>query len=191
MIKNYLQNLCRTVLVISIISGTQLSANELDLRLNDEAIHVNYLATNNKTMFGLGYFYKDSSSSVNILNTDLHAKGQTAIGNLPMTIGIGLQGNFFKKDDFKGSALGLGGSVRINIPEAVGLSIETALHYSPEVLSFGEADEFKRFRVQANYHIIQNADISAGYHYINVGNEDTKSNNTLESGLFLGMKLKF
>jgi len=173
------------------ISGTQLSANELDLRINEHAVNVNYLATNNTTMFGLGYFYKDSSSSINILNTDLHAKGQTAIGNLPMTIGIGLQGNFFKKEDFQGSALGLGGSARINIPEAVGLSIETAIHYSPEVLSFGEADEFKRFRLQANYHIIQNADISAGYHYINAGNENTNSNHTFESGLFLGMKLKF
>jgi hypothetical protein len=179
------------MLVFFVISSTQLSANELDLRLNDDAIHVNYLATNNKTMFGLGYFYKDSNSPVNIINTDLHAKGQTAIGNLPMTIGIGFQGNFFKKDHFKGSALGLGGSVRINIPEAVGLSIETALHYSPEVLSFGDSDEFRRFRVQANYHIIQNADISAGYHYINVGSEDTKSNHTIESGVFLGMKLKF
>lgn len=191
MIKNCQQNLCRTMLVFSIISCAQLSANEFDLRLNDDAVHVNYLATNNKTMFGLGYFYKESNSSINILNTDLHAKGQTAIGNLPMTIGIGLQGNFFKQDTFKGSALGLGGSIRINIPEAIGLSIETALHYAPEVLSFGEADEFRRFRIQVNYHIIQNADISAGYHYINAGNEDTSSNDTFESGLFLGVRLKF
>ena len=183
--------LCRTTLCFLIFSGTQLTANELDLRISDDAIHANYAKTNDKTMFGLGYFYKDSSSSINILNTDLHARGQTAIGNLPMTIGIGFQGNIFKDDDFKGSALGLGGSVRINIPEAIGLSVETALHYAPEVLSFGEADEFRRFRVQANYHIIQNADISAGYHYLNVGNEDTHSNHTLESGLFIGMKLKF
>jgi len=186
-----LQNLYRSTLVFIIISGSQLAASELDLRINDDAIHANYVNTNNKTMFGLGYFYKDSSSSTNIVNTDLHAKGQTAIGNLPMTIGIGFQGNFFKKEDFKGSAVGLGGSLRINIPEVIGLSVETALHYAPKVLSFGDADEFRRFRVQANYHIIQNADISAGYHYLNVGNKDTNSNHTFESGLFLGMKLKF
>jgi len=187
----YLQNLCCTALVFFIISSAQLTASELDLRINDETIHGNYVTTNDKTMFGLGYFYKDSSSSTNIINTDLHANGQTAIGNLPMTIGIGFQGNFFKKEDFKGSAVGLGGTLRINIPEALGLSVETALHYAPEVLSFGDADEFRRFRVQANYHIIQNADISAGYHYLNAGNKDAKSNHTFESGLFLGMKLKF
>jgi len=179
------------MLVFFIISSAQLTANELDLRINDDAIHGNYVATNDKTIFGLGYFYKDSGSSTNIINTDLHAKGQTAIGNLPMTIGVGFQGNYFKKDDFKGSAVGLGGSLRINIPEALGLSVETALHYAPEVLSFGDADEFRRFRVQANYHIIQNADISAGYHYLNAGNEDTNSNHTFESGLFIGMKLRF
>lgn len=191
MINKNLNVLCRTTLFFLSFSSTQLIASELDLRISDDAIHANFTKTNDKTMFGLGYFYKDSNSSINILNTDLHARGQTAIGNLPMTIGVGFQGNIFKDDDFKGSALGLGGSVRINIPEAIGLSVETALHYAPEVLSFGEADEFRRFRVQANYHIIQNADISAGYHYLNAGNEDTHSNTTFESGLFIGMKLKF
>ncbi|MFT7186247.1 MAG: hypothetical protein ACI84K_001645 [Pseudohongiellaceae bacterium] len=186
-----LQNLCSSALVFFIISSTQLTANELDLRINDDAIHANYATANESTMFGLGYFYKESSSSTNIINTDLHAKGQTAIGNLPMTIGVGFQGNFFKKDHFRGSTVGLGGSLRINIPEALGLSIETALHYAPEVLSFGDADEFRRFRLQANYHIIQNADISVGYHYLNVGNEDINSNHTLESSVFIGMKLKF
>jgi hypothetical protein len=186
-----LQNLCRSSLVFFIICSAQLTANELDLRINDNSVHVNYAAANDSTMFGLGYFYKDSSASTNIINTDLHAKGQTAIGNLPMTIGIGFQGNFFKKNNFKGSAVGLGGSLRINIPEVVGLSVETALHYAPEVLSFGDADEFRRFSLQTNYHIIQNADISAGYQYLNAGHEDTNSNHTIESGLFIGMKLKF
>ena len=185
------QIIIRSLLVLFIISSTNLTASEVDLRINDEAIHANYAVTNEKMMFGLGYFYKNANSSINILNTDLHAKGQTAIGNLPMTVGIGFQGNFFKEEDFKGSTIGLGGSIRVNIPEAVGLSIESAAHYAPEVLSFSDANEFRRFRIQANYHIIQNADISLGYHYLNVGSEDGNSNHTLESGLFLGMKLKF
>ncbi len=140
--------------------------------------------------FGLGYFYKDANNSINILNADLHAKGQTAIGNFPTTVGIGFQGNAFKDGDFKGSAIGVGGSIRINIPSSPGLSIGSALHYAPNVLTFNDADKFKRFHLQINYRVIENADISVGYHYINVGIED-KNSHTLESGPFLGMKLKF
>jgi hypothetical protein len=191
MIKSCLQNLCSSTLVFFIISSAQLTANELDLRINDDSIHTNFTTANDSTMFGLGYFYKNDRSSTNIINTDLHAKGQTAIANLPMTVGIGFQGNFLKKNDFKGSAVGLGGSLRINIPDVIGLSVETELHYAPEVLSFGDANEFKRFSLQTNYRIIQNADISVGYQYINTGIEDTNSDHTLESGLFIGMKLKF
>ncbi len=180
------------MLFVFITSTSQfVAANELDLRISDDSIHGNYAVTNEKTVFGLGYFYKNDDSSINIINTDLHAKGQTAIGNLPMTVGIGFQGNFFKEDDFKGSTVGVGGTVRINIPEALGLSIESSLHYAPEVLSFGDANEFRRFRLQANYHIIENADISFGYHYLNVGIENVNMNHTFESGAFLGMKLKF
>lgn len=176
---------------ISVLS-TPLFANELDLRISDDSLHGNYSVNNRdaKVMFGLGYFYKNSDSSVNVINTDLHAKGQTALGNLPTTIGIGIQGNIFKEGEFKGSAIGVGGSVRVNIPETPGISIETALHYAPSVLSFSDADEFRRARLQLNYRIIENADISFGYHYLNAGVENGK-NHTLESGVFLGMKLKF
>ena len=170
-----------------------LQASEFDMRISDDAIHANYSVSNdaNSGQFGVGYFYKNEDEAINILNLDLHTKGQTAIANLPTTVGIGFQGNVFKEDELKGSAIGIGGSVRVNLPEVPGLSIETALHYAPEVLAFGDSDEFRRFRLQFNYRIIQNADLSVGYRYLNVGIEETDKNHTFESGAFLGVKLSF
>ena len=167
-------------------------ASEFDMRISDDAIHANYSVANSAGtgQFGLGYFYKNEDQAINILNLDLHTKGQTAIANLPTTVGIGFQANLFKEDEIKGSAIGIGGSVRVNLPEIPGLSIETALHYAPEVLAFGDSDEFRRFRLQVNYRIIENADLSLGYRYLNVGIEDA-DNHTFESGAFLGVKLAF
>jgi hypothetical protein len=169
------------------------SANEFDMRISDDAIHGNFsiFKEDSNAQFGLGYFYKNDDETINIMNIDLHTKGQTAIANLPTTVGIGFSANLFKEGNFKGSAVGIGGSVRVNIPEAPGLSIETALHYAPSVLSFGDSDEFRRFRLQINYRIIESADISLGYRYINVGVEETNDNHTFESGAFLGLKLSF
>lgn len=167
-------------------------ANEFDMRISDDAIHANYSVSNDRGngQFGAGYFYKNEDQAINILNLDLHTKGQTAIANLPTTVGIGFQANLFKEDELKGSAIGIGGSARVNIPESPGLSFETALHYAPEVLAFGDSDEFRRFRLQINYRIIENADLSLGYRYLNVGIEDA-DNHTFESGAFLGVKLAF
>tara|TARA_R110002167_G_scaffold67357_9_gene190392 strand:+ start:126 stop:752 length:627 start_codon:yes stop_codon:yes gene_type:complete len=180
--------LCSSTLILS-----SVSASEFDLRISDDAIHGNITITkeDSDAQFGAGYFYKNEDNAINIMNLDLHTKGQTAIANLPTTIGIGLQANLFKEEDFKGSAVGIGGSMRVNIPDAPGLSIETALHYAPKVLSFSDSDEFRRFRLQANYRIIESADISLGYRYLNVGVEDANKNHTFESGAFLGLKLSF
>ena len=192
--KSILANTLPISLILSASVATQTAlANEFDMRISDDAIHANYSVSNNANtgQFGLGYFYKNEDEAINILNLDLHTKGQTAIANLPTTVGIGFQGNVFKEDELKGSAIGIGGSVRVNLPEVPGLSIETALHYAPEVLAFGDSDEFRRFRFQFNYRIIENADLSIGYRYLNVGIEEADKNYTFESGAFLGVKLSF
>jgi len=177
--------------ILSSLSSVSF-ANELDLRISDDSLHGNYTLSNHdsKTVFGLGYFYKNDDNAINVVNADLHAKGQTAIGNLPTTVSMGFQGNFYKEEEFKGSAIGVGGTIRINIPSAPGISLESALHYAPKVLAFGDSDEFRRFRIQTNYRIIENADISIGYQYLNVGVEANGENHAFESGAFLGMKLK-
>jgi len=185
--------LVASLLTSSSIMCSSVSANEFDMRISDDAIHGNFsfFKKDSNAQFGLGYFYKDEDEAINVMNIDLHTKGQTAIANLPTTVGIGFSANLFKAGEFKGSAVGIGGSVRVNIPESPGLSIETALHYAPSVLAFGDSDEFRRFRLQMNYRIIESADISLGYRYLNVGHEKTNNNHTLESGAFLGLKLSF
>ena len=185
--------LFKITLISSLAAITSVNAhsNELDLRISNDWVHTNFTVSHpkSKSAFGLGYFYKDEDESINVANIDLHAKGQTAIGNLPTTVGIGFEGTYFKSGETKGSAVGIGGTVRVNLPDTPGLSIETALHYAPDVLSFSDADEFRRLRAHVNYRIIENADISIGYKYINVGIAESDQNVTLESGAFLGFKL--
>jgi len=168
------------------------TANDLDLRVSDDAIHGNLTLENDESTlgYGLGYFYKDSNEAINIVNVDLHTKGQTAISNMPTTVGIGIQGNYFKEDALKGSAIAIGGSVRVNLPDIPGTSIQTEAHYAPDVLAFGDADTYTRANVQMNYRIIRTADISAGYRYLNASLK-AGSHRTFESGFFVGIKMNF
>ncbi len=167
-------------------------ANELDFRISNDWVNAQYNLTHSesKSTVGFGYLYKDDDGSINVANIDLLAKGQTALANMPATIGIGLQGDYIKAGEFKASALAVGGTFRLNIPEAPGISVEAALFYAPDVIAFDDADELRRIRMQVNYRIIENADLSLGYKYINVGVKETGDNETIESGAFIGLRLK-
>ena len=162
------------------------------MRVSDDAIQANLAVSNmsEELLFGGGYFYKDEEEAINILDLDLHAQGRTAVGNLPSNVHLGMIASYMKEDAFKASAIALGGRININIPEAPGLSVETALHFAPDVLAFGDADAMTRAHVQANYRLIQSADISAGYRYLKAGVKEA-GHRTFESGMFLGLRLKF
>ena len=177
--------------IISLISIPTLSqASDATLRLSNDSVHgqVNSSNSASNTDFGAGYMYHEGSR--HIINVDLHAKGQTAVGNLPTTVGIGVQFTGYDTDNVEGGAIGLGGFTRMNVPEVPGLSFEGALHYAPSILSFSDSDNMTRLRIQANYRLIQTADVFAGYHYLNT-DIDGSSDVTLDEGLFVGMKLMF
>lgn len=177
--------------IIPLISmSTVAQANDATLRLSDDSVHGQVNLSNNTSNldFGAGYMYHEGSR--HIINLDLHTKGQTAIGNLPTTVGVGVQLTGYDDNDIEGAAVGLGGFARLNMPEVPGLSFEGALHYAPSILSFADSDDMTRLRIQANYRLIKTADVFAGYHYLNT-DVDGGSDLTLDEGIFIGMKLMF
>jgi len=168
------------------------TANELDLRITDESLNVNYSMESHESslVYGLGYFFKDSENSVSVGNIDLHSKGPIDIGNLEAIAGLGIQANLFKEGDIDGAAIGLGGTIRVKVLSTYDLWIESALHYAPDILAFSDSDDFLRFLIQIDYGVTENAYASLGFQSINTGIKGG-SNQALESSLFLGMKLKF
>lgn len=182
--------LSSSIILPLIAGGTLVQANDVSLRISDDSVHtqVNLSPNSAEIDFGAGYMYHEGSR--HIINLDVHAKGQTAIGNLPTTAGVGVQATGFDDNSIDGGALGLGGFARVNLPSVPGLAFEGALHYAPSILSFGDADDLTRVRAQVNYRVIQNADVFLGYHYLNTDLENG-ADVTLDKGIFAGMKLLF
>ncbi|MFD2229695.1 YfaZ family outer membrane protein [Alkalimarinus sediminis] len=183
--------LLATSIIVPLMAGSTLAnASDVSLRISNDSVHtqVNLSPNNSNIDLGAGYMYHEGSR--HIINLDLHAKGQTAIGNLPTTAGIGVQATGYDDKRIDGGALGLGGFARLNIPSVPGLAFEGALHYAPSILSFGDSDDLTRVRAQVNYRVIQNADVFLGYHYLNT-DLDGGSDVTLDKGIFAGMKLLF
>lgn len=167
-------------------------ASDLDFSLTNDSVkgQVNFFGSNNDIQLGAGYTYHEGSR--HIANIDFHAQGRTAIGNLPATAGIGLRATGWDDDRLDGGAVGIGGFTTLNVPSVPGLSFGGSLHYAPSILSFGDSDDMTSLELRGSYRVIRNAEIFAGYRYVNTeldlsGSPDVN----LDEGVVAGIKIFF
>ena len=183
---------CKT-LVYSMLAGLLpgfAQASEVEINIGNESVNaqVNLLTGTRQAEFGGGYIYREGG--VHIGNVDLHARGQTALGNLPTTVGIGAQMSFFDEDRLDGYALGLGGYAHLKIPEVPGLGFKAAVHYAPSITTFSDAEQFLRTDLKVTYRVIQNADVYVGYRNVRVDIEN-QGHRSLDENVHLGFMIIF
>ena len=174
------------------LAAAPVFASDLDLSLTNDSVkgQVNFFDTQDELQLGAGYTYREGGRHIG--NVDFHAQGRTALGNLPTTAGIGLRGIAWDDDQVDGGAVGLGGFTTVNIPDVPGLSVSGSLHYAPSILSFGDSDNMTSVELRGSYRVIRNAEVFAGYRYLNTeldfrGSPDIN----LDEGVMAGMKIFF
>lgn len=77
--------------------------------------------------------------------------------------------------------------------DRAGLSFGGSLHYAPSILSFGDSDDMTSVELRGgSYRVIRNAEVFAGYRYLNTeldfaGSPDVN----LDEGVLAGIKIFF
>ena len=79
----------------------------------------------------------------------------------------------------------------VNIPNVPGLSFTGGLHYAPSILSFGDSDDMTSLELRGSYRVIRNAELFAGYRYLNTDIENSARDVNLDEGVMAGMKIFF
>ncbi|NVD36988.1 YfaZ family outer membrane protein [Marinobacter lutaoensis] len=182
----------RISLMVLSLAAAPAWASDLDLSLTNDSVkgQVNFFETNNDIQLGAGYTYHEGSR--HITNLDFHAQGRTALGNLPTTAGIGVRGLAWDDDDLDGGAIGIGGYGTVNIPTVPGLSFTGDLHYAPRILSFGDSDDMTSLELRGSYRVIRNAEVFAGYRYLNTDlDAPHRGDVSLDEGVLAGIKIFF
>ncbi|MBK8970234.1 MAG: hypothetical protein IPM37_02260 [Hahellaceae bacterium] len=166
------------------------SANEFELNISNKSVNgqLTFLNASRQAEFGAGYIYREGG--MNIANIDIHARGQTALGNFPTTVGIGAQVSMYEEDKIDGGAIGIGGYAHVKIPEVPGLGIKAAAHFAPSITSFNDLEQFFRADVKVTYRVIQNADIYVGYRSV-IGDIRGRGNESLDENAHVGFMLMF
>ncbi|PXX89839.1 hypothetical protein DIT71_15145 [Marinobacter vulgaris] len=180
----------RIPLIVLSLAAAPVFAADADLSLTSDSVkgQVNFFDTNSDIQVGTGYTYHEGSRHIG--NVDFHAQGRTAIGNLPTTAGLGLRAIGWDDDDRDGGAVALGGFATVNVPDVPGLSFTGGLHYAPSILSFGDSDEMTSLELRGSYRVIRNAELFAGYRYLNT-DFDGRGDLNLDEGVIAGMKIFF
>lgn len=176
------------------LAAAPVVASDLDLSLtnNSAKAQVNFFGAQNDLQLGVGYTYRESKRHIG--NVDFHAQGRTSIGNLPTTAGVGMRGIFYDDDrsNTDGGAVGLGGFATVNVPDVPGLSFTGSLHYAPTILSFGDSDDMTSLELRGSYRVIRNAEVFAGYRYLNTERDFAGSSDiNLDEGVLAGIKIFF
>lgn len=176
---------------LSLVSSAAFAA-DVDISLTNDSAkgQINFFGATSDMQVGAGYTYHEGK--LHIGNLDFHAQGRTAMGNLPTTAGLGFRaiGWDSERGNVDGGAVGLGGFATVNVPDAPGLSFTGGLHYAPSILSFGDSEDMTSLELRANYRVIRNAEVFAGYRYLNTDLENRRDIH-LDEGVIVGMKLFF
>jgi hypothetical protein len=116
--------------------------------------------------------------------------GDTGMRNFELAAGLGVRGVYIGRDRDSGGAIAPGGQLEARFPgyERVGFSIYG--YYGPEVLSFGEFDEYYEVGIGVDYQLLKNASMYLGYRNVNVKIEDGPKL-TADNGLHVGLRLEF
>merc|ERR1712023_229716 len=112
--------------------------------------------------------------------------------SMPSAAGIGMRGIYWDQSRADGGAVGLGGFATVNIPNVPGLSFTGGLYYAPSILSFGDSDDMTSLELRGSYRVIRNAEVFAGYRYLNTELDFRGSpDENLDEGVLAGIKIFF
>ncbi|RMF16018.1 MAG: hypothetical protein D6758_08735 [Gammaproteobacteria bacterium] len=176
--------------LLSCVALHAAAANELEAGLSNDSVNLDLTLNSqaNNLDLNMGYLYHEGGR--HLLAAGVHARGQTALGNLPATVTLGGLLHHVSDSPFEGSALALGGSAHVKIPDVPGLGIRGTLYYAPSITSFGDADGLFRLETRVTYRVIRNADVFLGYRNIEADVENG-GDFRIDEGLFGGLSLKF
>ena len=194
-------SLARTAVVVMLSAGSAaVSAQTLDLNIsNDSALFRYIIQDRDSSGFGnkqvdLGLVYTTDDVIVGMFGAQLVAEAGSRTPGLDAGLGLKLFGANADPDsldeDVSLFALTLGGQLHFVPPPWPRIGVSLQGFFSPDVVTFGDADKFAYLSGALEYRVLPQAMVYLGYRKMRAGLEDG-DNVTLESGGHLGFQLQF
>ena len=174
-------------------------AQTLDLNMSNDSALFRYIILDRDSSgsgskeVDLGLVYSTDDAIVGMFGAQLVAEAGSRSPGLDAGLGLKLFGanaDVDGGDDVSLFALTLGGQLHFVPPPwpRIGVSLEG--FFSPDVVTFGDADKFAYLSAALEYRVLPQAMVYLGYRKMRAGLEEG-DNVTVESGGHLGFQLEF
>ena len=168
------------------------AADEIDLSFNREAARLQYVHDLGESSLQVDGGWLHHSDNGDLLHVGLHLADLASEGANPVTAKLGGRFTYANGDmsDQDGFNLALGGFLRYPLPTYNRIAIAGHVYYGPEVLSLGEAKDYKDYMIRVGYNLMREADVYVGARYVR-GAYDDAPNVRYDNGLHVGLNIRF
>lgn len=172
-------------------AAASVQAHTIDLGINDDAVALDYTTQIPKSALNVGAGFLHHDDNGNAIYGSLFV-ADNVNKQSGVLAGIGARFYFLDADriDQDGTSFALGGFLNWEVPGVPNLSLRGDLYYAPDVLSFGEIENFIDFSARIQYRVIEQAWLHAGYRFAEVSPEEGRDQK-IDEGLFIGLMLWF
>ena len=186
--------LLRNFLALSLLTvSTSILADTVDINLRDNSMQLQYIAPMGRDSLGstelhAGFLY--TNDNVRFGDFGILVKGVVGNTDSGITAGVGLKGLVASVNDHSVAALALGGQMRFSLPASTRLGIVGQLYYSPNIVTYRDAERFTEGVVRLEYDVIPQAVAYLGYRRISFSLIN-KSDVVIDNGFHVGVKMSF
>ena len=186
--------LMRSFLALFLLaSSTSVLADTVDLNLRDSAVQLQYIAPLGRDTLGstdlhAGVLYTDHNGRYG--DFGILVKGPVGDRASGVTAGVGLKGVMAEVNDFNAAALALGGQMRFSLPATARLGIVGELYFSPNIVTYRDAERFVQADARLEYELIPQASAYIGYRRITFSLAN-KTEAVLDTGFNAGVRISF
>ncbi len=174
------------------LASAQTTGKALDINLNSDAVRAKFAWRLGDPTYlaDVGWFYNQDRGQV--IHGSFHLVDSAANSGTPLQAGLGLRLVYTRTDPsvFDGGSLALGGFVKYTLPGANRFSLGGNVYYAPDIVSFGDQEEYYEIGLRAAYNVIRDADVYLGLREIKAKYEGA-GRFEFDSNLHIGFEFRF
>lgn len=183
--------------IVAMLVAGSAQAEIIDLSLGDNSVRaalygpLSRMVDDTKGQYDVGVIVRPKrEDDLFVAHVGALVTGDAGAQQFELAAGLGVRGVYIGRDHDSGGAVALGGQAEARYPgfERFGLSVYG--YYAPEILSFGEFDQYYEIGTALDYQVIKNASIYIGYRNVNLELENG-GEITADNGLHGGFRLSF
>lgn len=183
--------------IVAMLVAGSAQAEIVDLSLGDNSVRaalygpLSRMVDDTKGQYDVGVIVRPKrEDDLFVAHVGALVTGDAGAQQFELAAGLGVRGVYIGRDHDSGGAVALGGQAEARYPgyERFGLSVYG--YYAPEILSFGEFDQYYEIGTALDYQVIKNASIYVGYRNVNLELENG-GEITADNGLHGGFRLSF